>query len=145
MVLQRWDPFRDLRRMEVSVGQLWRGLVSEDGHGAGGWAIPLDMTQDDEKVIVRASIPGLKPEDVKVTVDDGVLTIEGEVNAQAERAKGTYIVRERRAGVFRRVVRLPDSADTEHAESTYANGVLEITFLLVEAKKPKSIDVKVAS
>ncbi|MDE2765258.1 MAG: Hsp20/alpha crystallin family protein [Chloroflexota bacterium] len=143
MMLERWDPFREMRRMEDRMDRLWRGLAS--GGRPEGWNIPLDVLQADDAITVRASVPGVKPEDISVAVEDGVLTIKGAVSEETERKESDYLLRERRVGAFHRAVRLPDYVDAEKAESTYANGVLEVAFPKAEAKRPRTIDVKVAS
>lgn len=143
MMLERWDPFREMRRVEERMDRLWRGLAAEGR--LEGWNIPLDVIQAEDAITVRASVPGVKPEDISVAIEDGVLTIKGAVTEETERKESDYLLRERRVGAFHRAVRLPDYVDAEKAESTYANGVLEVGFPKAEAKRPKTIDVKVAS
>ena len=146
MVLQRWDPFRDLRRMEMTVDRLWRGHrphANGSTSDAESWAIPLDVVRDGEAVVVRASIPGVKPEDVKVTIDESVLTVTGHTETEQTTEQGTYLMRERRTGSFRRSLRLPDSVDAEKAVSTYEAGVLTVTLPKIEAKKAKQLTVEV--
>ena len=140
MMLERWDPVREMRRMEDRIDRLWRGFAVA-GRPA-GWSIPLDVFEADDAVKVRASVPGVKPEAISVAVEDGVLTIKGAAEAESERKEADYLLRERRAGAFHRAVRLPDYVDAEKAESTYANGVLEVVFPKAEAKRPRTIDVK---
>ena len=85
-----------------------------------------------------------KPEDVKVTVEDGVLTIKAESANEREEKDERYLVRERRSGKYRRALRLPDTLDADKAESRYENGVLTVKFPKVEAKKARKLEVKVA-
>ena len=139
MALQRWEPFRDLRRIEDTVDRFWRGFGVEHG---GGWAVPLDVVQEGDSIVVQGTLPGVKPEDIKVTIEDGVLNISAETKHEREEQNGNYLIRERRSGKFRRVLRLPDSVDAEAAETTYENGVLTITLPKVEAKKAKRLEVK---
>ena len=139
MVLQRWEPFRDLRRVENTVDRFWRGA----GVGqSGGWAVPLDVIQEGDSIVVQGTLPGVTREDIKVTIEDGVLSISGESKLDREEQNGNYLIRERRSGKFRRVLRLPDSVDAEAAETTYENGVLTVTLPKVEAKKAKRLEVK---
>lgn len=140
MTLERWDPFREMRRVEDRIDRLWRGLGASGQ--AEGWSVPLDVIQADDAIKVRASVPGMKPGDIGVAVEDGVLTIRGATTEKSEREEVNYLMRERRAGAFYRAVRLPDYVDAEKAESTYANGVLEVVFPKMEAKRPRTIDVK---
>ncbi len=139
MALQRWEPFRDLRRIENTVDRFWRGFGVDQ---SGGWAVPLDVVQEGDNILVHGTLPGVKPEDIKVTIEDGVLNISAESKHDHEEQNGNYLIRERRSGKFRRALRLPDSVDAEAAETTYENGVLTVTLPKVEAKKAKRLEVK---
>ena len=146
MALERWDPFRDLRRMEYTVDRLWRGLgprTYATTPEAESWGIPLDVVRDGDNIVVQGSLPGVKPEDIKVTIEDDVLTVSGTTEAEEERAEGTYLLRERRAGAFHRALRLPDSVDSDKAESSYDAGVLTITLPKLEEKKAKQLTINV--
>jgi len=147
MVLQRWYPTSDVRRVEDSQGRVWRGL--------GGWPLayryvadriaPVDVREEDDHIVVSASIPGVRPEDIRVTTEDGLLTISAESHDEGEDKKGGYLVRERRSGEFSRSFRLPDVVDEEGAEAAYEYGVLTVSFPKQEAKRSKQLEVKVKS
>jgi len=146
MVLDRWDPFRELRRMEETMDRLWRGL----GPTAGGpnsdvehWGIPLDVLRDGDTVVVKASVPGVKPSDIEVTIADNVLTVSGKTSTEEEHKEGNYLMRERRTGTFQRSIRLPDTIDANQAESSYESGVLTIRLPKTEASKPKQLKIDV--
>ena len=142
MYLQRWDPFRDLRRLDERMIRTRRGFGH---HGAiQRWAVPLDVVQDDDNVVVQASLPGFKAEDIQVTVEESVLTIKAETKHDDEKRNGNYLVRERRTGSFSRALRLPDTLDTEKAETGYDQGVLTVTFPKIEAKKARQLEIKAA-
>jgi HSP20 family protein len=148
MSLERWDPFRELRSPIGRAGRGWHwGTV---GHPVAGtsarvesWRIPLDVTRDGESVIVEASLPGVKPADISVTIDDNVLRISGNTGADDERPEVTYLLSERRTGAFQRSVRLPDSVDAENAHTSYEAGVLTVTLPKLEAKKAKQLTIEV--
>lgn len=142
MVLERRDPFRELRRMERTMDHLWRGFGARDG--VEHWIVPLDVVQDGEQLVVNATVPGVKPEEIQVTVEDRVLTIGAETKAEREEGDGNYLLRERRAGKFRRALRLPETVDADKAETAYENGVLTITFPKLEAKRAKRLEIKAA-
>lgn len=145
MVLQRWDPMSELRRMDNMMNRLWRiysGPRAAEG-AAEGWAVPIDVLPDGDNIIVVASMPGIDPENISVTVEDGVLTIKGATSAEAEQKDERYYLRERRTGEFHRSVRLPESVDIDKAESTYQNGVLSISFPKQESKKATSLPISV--
>ena len=144
MKIQRWDPFQEVRQLMNTPGLLLRGLGAEPfDQPSSGWTVPLDVVGNSDSLVVSASIPGVAPEDVKVTVEDGVLTIAGSLNEEQKSGKVNYLLRERRAGSFYRSLRLPDGIESEGAESDYRNGVLRITFPIQDSKKPTVIDVKV--
>ena len=144
MVLQRWDPIYELRRMHQALNRGWRPFAlatDSDDVERGRWAIPLDVVAEDGAILVRASVPGFRPEDIDVSIEDNLLTIRAETKAERERKEGDYLMRERRNGSFYRSLRLPDSVDTDKAHPIYDNGVLTITFPKVESKKAKQLKV----
>ncbi len=144
MVLQRWDPFTEIRRMHDRFYRRWPGFTAvTDGAARDHWAIPLDVVQGEDSYEVRASLPGVKPEDIQVSVDHGVLTIKGRTQTEGERKEGDYVVRERRSGSFQRSLRLPDTVDADGAEPNFDNGVLTITLPKVESKRAKQLTVTV--
>ena len=133
MAIQRWNPFIDVRPFDRP-----RFGAFESGR----WPIPVDVVSEGEDVVVRASLPGLKPEDISVTLEDRLLTIQGETATDSEVEKGDYLLRERRVGRFSRSLRLPNSLDSEKAEPTYENGVLTISFPRHESNKTRRLEVK---
>jgi HSP20 family protein len=126
--------------MENAMNRLLRGWHEEVEH----WSIPLDVVQKTEEVEVKASLPGIKPEEIDIAIEDNVLTIKAESSSESETEEGGYLVRERSFGSFFRALRLPDSVDSEKVRSTYENGVLEITLPKAEEKKRKQIKVNVS-
>ena len=138
MYLQRWDPFREYRR---SFWQNYRPHSGREDEEA--WAIPLDIVRDGDELQVRASVPGVKPDDISVTIEDGVLTISGETASETGHEEGSYLRRERRSGSFRRTLRLPESVDAEHARSTYANGVVTVALPTAEDRKARKLTIEV--
>ena len=97
MVLQRWDPFAEMRRMEDAINRMWSGSRPA-GYDSGRWDIPLDVVQQDDDIVVRASMPGLNPDEINVTLEDGLLTIEGETSSETEANESDYLLKERRVG-----------------------------------------------
>jgi len=116
----------------------------EDGSGIEAWAAPLDVAADGDDFVVRASLPGVSPDNIQVSIEDNVLTIRGETAAQFESVEGSYLMRERRSGSFRRSLRLPDTVDQDKANPLYEHGVLTVTLPKAEAKRAKQFDVKTA-
>ena len=144
MVLQRWDSFSEIRRMHDRFYRRWPGFTPvTNGAARDHWAIPLDIVQEEDSFVVRASLPGVTPEDIQVSVDQGVLTIKGQTQTEGEHKEGVFVVRERRSGSFQRSLRLPDTVDADGAEPNFNNGVLTITLPKVESKRAKQLTVTV--
>ena len=145
MVLQRWDPFRDLRQMEDTMNRLQRGFGGSPSsrEGAEDWNILIDVIQKQDDIVVKASVPGVKPEGIEVAVEDNVLTLRAERKPDIEGEDAAYLIQERPTGSFYRALRLPDTVDTNKIESHYENGVLTINMPKAEEKKRKQIQIKV--
>ena len=145
MVIQRWQPLRELRQMEDTMNRLWRGFGSVPGYGEVNedWNIAIDVIRKPEEVEVKASVPGIKPEDIDVTVEDNVLTIKAEKKTESEHRDATYLVKEMSSGSYYRALRLPETVDTTKINCEYENGVLTIILPKAEEKKKKQIKVNV--
>ena len=143
MVLQRWTPFTDTRRFEYALNRLWRDGSGRNGERA-SWRLPLDVVQDADNIVVKATVPGFKPEDIKAEIENNVLSINAETPSEAQAEETEYLLRERRTGSYQRSVRLPDTVDADKAESTYDNGILTITVPKLEEKKARQIEIKAA-
>jgi len=142
MLLQRWDPLFDFRRRHYIADRVRHGFPQTvDAVEPKRWSIALDAVEEDEKLVVRASLPGIDPDEIKVTIEDGVLTIDGETKVDEEGKVGNYLIRERRTGSFHRSVRLPDSVDVDQAETNYDEGVLTVAFPKAESKRAKQLTV----
>jgi len=145
--LVRWEPFRELISLREAMDRLfeesfvrpwsrWPGFAEEG-------VLPVDIYETEDSVVVEASIPGVKPEDIDVSITGDTLTIKGETRAERKVERENYIRQERRYGSFCRAVTLPGGLKTDKAEAEFQNGVLTITFPKTEEVKPKSIKVKV--
>ena len=147
MVVRRWDPFNELRRMQDNMDHLWRGFSQPTG-GDGemeDWAIPLDVMQEGDYIVVHASLPGVAPSDLNVSIEDDVLTIRGRTATEGEREEGNYLMRERHTGSFHRSLRLPDTLDMDKAQTGYDHGVLTIAFPKLEAKQARRLAINVGN
>ena len=144
-MLRRWEPFHELRRMRGEMDRLWpRLFFPTDGEEeVERWDIPLDVIEEGDNILVHAAMPGVKPEDIDVTIEENMLTITGKTVMDEEHKEGEYLMRERRAGAFHRTLRLPDTVDADRAATTYEYGVLTVTFPKVEAKKAKHLPIVV--
>jgi HSP20 family protein len=145
--LVRWEPFRDLvtlrdamdRLFEESFVQPVRLAAWDGGRGA---PVALDIFQTDDEVIVKASLPGIKADEIDISLTGDVLTIKGESKAEEEVKEEHYIRREMRYGSFIRTVQIPVSVNTEQAEAAFENGVLTLKLPKAEEVKPKAIKVQ---
>jgi len=142
MVMQRWDPFRDLRQMDETVNRLWRGFGGVQA-GTEDWNISLDVVQRPDELVVKASVPGVKADGIDLSIEENVLTIRAERKADFEDDKSVYLVQERPTGSFYRALSLPDSVDAGKVQSTYENGVLTVTLPKAEEKKKKQIKIQI--
>ncbi len=116
-----------------------RSVVGQLGSGGGP---ALNAYEEGDNFVIETQLPGMKPEDIDVSIDQGVLTIRGETKAEEERKERNYLIREYRSGRFSRSVRLPDTADTDAVQATYADGVLRLTLPKVERAKARRIQIE---
>ena len=121
MYMLHYDPFREIRRFQRKRGLPGFGSFADD---AGRWQLPIDVLERDDGVVVTASVPGIKPEDIEVTIEDNVLTVHGKTEFAEDNKDERFIIRERRAGTFQRSIRLPESVnadDSHHATTSTAS------------------------
>lgn len=144
--LIRWEPFRELLSMREAMDRLFEESFLRP---RGRWLVPfdvealaVDMYETDDKIVVKASLPGVKPEEVDISVTGNTLTIKGETKAEEEVKEENYIRRERRYGAFSRSLSLPTQVEVEKAEAAFENGVLTLSLPKAEAVRPKAIKVK---
>jgi len=109
---------------------------------AGPANVPVDMYQQNSNLVVKASVPGVKPEDIDVSVMGETLTIKGEVKEEKEVKEENVVRRERCIGAFSRSLTLPTPVDTSKAKATFENGVLTLSLPVAEEAKPREIKVK---
>ena len=144
MAIERWDPFREAISLRDAMNSLFQesfvrpsGLAAQDGRQV----LPLDVSESEDGFVVKASLPGVKPEDVQVTVRGDTLTIRGDATAEEEKQGERWHVRERRFGTFQRSVMLGEPVDAAKAESSYEHGVLTLRLPKSEAAKPQQIKI----
>ncbi|MDP6350407.1 MAG: Hsp20/alpha crystallin family protein [Chloroflexota bacterium] len=147
--IQLRRPFRRAAGFDSVFDQLWRGFGPGPRARAAAArpALPLDIEQNDERLVITASLPGYEPGDIEVSVDEDILTIKAERPdaGASEDDEPAYLLRERRYGAVSRSLRLPENLDAESAESEFRNGVLAVTFPKVEQVKPRQIEVKASN
>ena len=148
--LTHWNPFREMERMQRQMHSLF-GLGTLRGNGGRGealataeWEPLVDITEDDKEYLITAELPELKKEDVKVTVEHGVLGISGERKFEKEEKHKKYHRLERAYGSFLRSFTVPDDADATNINAEFKDGVLRVHLRKSESAKPKAIDIKVS-
>ena len=149
-MMQRWEPFSDLREVQRTMDRMRRRLGNSPSASSASpeiesWAVPLDVVRQGEDTLIRASMPGVSPEDIRVSIEDNVLTIKGHTTAEPQEGDSTYLMRERRSGSFHRALRLPDSVDPDQVRPHYEHGVLTITVPKAESKRGRQLQVSVGS
>jgi HSP20 family protein len=146
MAIERWKPFNELMSLRQAMDKLFEDSYVRPSRGLttlGEVPIPaLDIYQTPNDLVVKATLPGLKPEDVTIDITGEMLTIKGETKAEQEIKKEDYLYQERRYGTFSRSVALPIGLKTEKCEATMEDGVLTLTIPRAEQVKPKAIKVK---
>lgn len=143
MAIDRWDPFRDVVSLRDAMNSLLQeSFVRPTGGGGGGLAaLPLDVSESENEFVVRASMPGVKPEEVQITVHGDTVTIRGESKSEEEKKGHNWLLRERRAGAFQRSISLTAPIDSNRAQAQFEHGVLTLTLPKAEEAKPKQIKV----
>jgi HSP20 family protein len=146
MALIRWEPAREVNSLQQEFNRLF-GTIFDSQTGerraaARRWVPAIDLVEEDGQYVLRADLPGLSEDDVKVEFENRVLRISGERRSEREdRGEGYYRI-ERASGSFSRSLRLPEGVDAESIEASFENGVLEVTIPKPEQRQPKLVAVK---
>ncbi len=143
--LTRWDPFREMMQLRDAFDRLFEaelGSTIPVWREPAKWLLALDVAETDDEFFVKASIPGIRVEDLDITLTDNVLTIQGEIPEDESLKDARYHLRERRYGQFQRSITLPVPVKADAVEATYENGVLTLRVPKAEEVKPKHITIK---
>jgi HSP20 family protein len=147
MTTERWYPLPETVGMQNVMNSLLRASLGQpDGgwidRGAAPFTLPLDVTEAADDFVVKASLPGIRPEDVQTTILGDTLTIRGESKAEEENGHD-WLLRERRSGSFQRSVRMGTPIDADRASAQFEDGVLTLTLPKSEQARPKQIKLSV--
>ncbi len=142
--IARWEPFRDLMSMRDDFDRLFESIfggmpVTREDF----WTPSVDIVENNGNIEVKAEIPGMKKENIKVTVRDNVLSIAGERKQEQETKEKTFHRIESYYGKFNRNIRLPSEVEADKIKATYKDGILNITLPKPESAKPKKIEVEI--
>jgi len=142
--LIRWEPMREVMTLREAMDHLFDDAFTRPIGGNGqAWGVPaIDLYQTEKNVVVKAALPGLKAEEVQISVTGEVLTLKGEFKQAEEIKEASYHLKEQRFGSFERSVMLPTEVQTEKAKADFENGILTITLPKAEQVLPKTITVK---
>lgn len=151
MSIVRWDPFRELEDMSSRLNRIFGSSAlarpaSEQGQDAMrvfDWAPTVDITETPEEFQIKAELPDVKKEDVKVSVDNGVLRLEGERKQEKEEKGKKFHRIERSYGSFLRTFALPDNVDEANVRADFKDGMLNVRLAKTEKAKPKTVEIKV--
>jgi HSP20 family protein len=154
-IMTRWDPFQDLRGAQDQMAQMdpmspmlahALGLHAQQQGGGRAtttaWAPALDISERKDAYLVTVELPGVELDDLQITMEDGLLTIQGERQFAHDSSEQQFHRVERRYGAFRRAITLPAQVQAEQIEATFENGVLQIVVPKMEEAKPKRIQVR---
>jgi HSP20 family protein len=150
--MMRWDPFQDLRGAQDELDQMSPMLAhalglharqqGNDRAATTAWVPALDISERKDAYLVTVELPGVEPDDLQITMEDGLLTIQGERHFASESSEQQFHRVERRYGAFRRSITLPAQVQAEQIEASFENGVLQIVVPKAEEAKPKRIQVR---
>ncbi len=150
VMLTRWNPATDSANLSQRMERLFdemmgRGLwrSSEERPLRGSWVPAINILEREDAMVITADLPGLKAEDVEVTVDEGTLSIRGERKLEEASEGETYHRVERLYGLFERTFTLPNSVDVDKIEARFSNGEMILTLPKREESKPRSVKIKV--
>ena len=137
--LTEWRPWSDFAELRHRLDQAFRDL--SDG-GEGGWTPSVDVVRREDALVLRADLPGIKPEEVKIEVEDDVLTVSGEHREESEEKQERYVRRERRYGSFSRSMVLPKGVPADAIDASVEHGVLEVRVPLPQAEERQKVEIK---
>jgi len=149
--MMRWDPFQDLRSAQDEMAQMSPmlahalGLHTQQGNERAmttAWAPALDISERKDAYLVTVELPGVEAEDLDITMEDGLMTIQGERQFTHDSSEEQFHRIERRYGAFRRAITLPAQVQAEQIQASADNGVLQIVVPKMEEAKPKRIQVR---
>jgi HSP20 family protein len=147
VTIVRWEPLRELSSLQNEVNRLFDTVFDAPRGGNGGglrrWMPPMDLLETDEHFVLRADLPGLKEDDVRIEVEDSTLTVSGERRSEHEANGEGYHRVERSFGSFSRSLTLPKGVDPEGVSARFERGVLEVRIPKPEERKPRRVAIGV--
>ena len=141
--ITRWDPYREMIAFRHAMDRMVDSALAGPDFvwQAESFGVPIDIVENEDEFIVKASLPGMKPEDLEITYNNNVLTIKGEVKDEQDIEESHYHLRERRYGSFARSFSLPANVNADSVKANFDQGVLTLSLPKTEDAKPKRIAV----
>ena len=139
--LATFSPLARLSAFQQEVDRLFDRPTFADQSGHGGWSPALDLYQDKDNFTVRAELPGMKKEDITLSLHDGLLTLSGERQHEKAHDEKSHLRNERLFGRFERTIALPMQVDGTRVQAAYEDGILTVTLPKAEAAKPRQIEI----
>ena len=141
--LIRWEPAREMMTLREAMDHLFDDAFTRPLSLRDGWSAPaIDMYQTDDEVVVKASLPGVKADEVQINITGEILTLKGETRQVEEKKDKAWHMREQRWGAFERAIALPTEVVADKAKAEFENGILTIFLPKAEEVKPKIINIK---
>src|SRR3954447_9884483 len=148
MTIVRWEPLRELSTLQNEMNRLFNNAFDAPATGSAGnggslrrWMPAMDLVETGDHFVLRADLPGMNEDDVKIEFEDGTLTVSGERKAEHEANDEGYYRVERAFGSFSRSLTLPQGIDPEGVHASFDNGVLEVRIPKPEERKPRRIEI----
>ena len=140
----RFEPMREMVTLREAMDRLFDDAFMRPASMTGpNWQVPsVDMYQTDDNIVIKVALPGIKPDEVQISVTGEVLTLKGEVKQEEEVEEKAYHIREQRWGSFERTIILPTDVVADKAKADFENGILTISLPKAEEVRPKTISVK---
>jgi HSP20 family protein len=145
VMIDRYEPFGRSMSLRHVMDRLLEDAFVMPGTGASLGRPSMDLFEENDNLIVEAHLPGMKPDDISVSVENGVLTISGEAKAEEERKERNYLLREKRSGRFTRSLHLPSTYAPDPSDARFEHGELRLVFPKAESAKPRRIQISGSS
>ena len=148
MTIVRWEPLRELGSLQTEMNRLFNTVFDAPAGGDGGtlrrWMPAMDLVESGDHFVLRADLPGMSEEDIKIELEDGTLTVSGERKAEHETGEEGYYRVERASGSFSRSLTLPKGVNADGVTAGFDRGVLEVRIPKPEERKPRRIEIGAA-
>jgi HSP20 family protein len=148
MAVTRWDPFREVASLQNRMNSLFQDFSRTQGGesdplAAAGFVPPVDIYEDEHKIVLKLEVPGIKQDELDVRLENSTLTVRGERKFEREEKEENFHRIERRYGTFFRAFTLPTTVDSENVKADYDSGVLKLQLNKRAEAKPKQIKIGV--